>query len=105
MDDETYELNGQHFVWDREKNLSNIEKHGFTFKVAAQAFLDQNAVLYEDEGHSTGEDRFILIGLNKKDNLLTVCHCYRGRYENKTVTRIFSARKATKKEKHRYGGA
>jgi uncharacterized DUF497 family protein len=100
---ETYILRGQKFEWDRGKNLSNIEKHGITFKVAAETFFDPNAEVYDDETHSQDEERFILIGMNEKDNILTVCHCYRG--EDDSVTRIISARKATSHEESLYGGA
>ena len=42
------------------------------------------------------EERFVILGISKKTNLLTVCHCYR---ENEEVIRIINARKATTKEK------
>ena len=99
---ETYEVRGQKFEWDRGKNLSNIEKHGIAFKMAATTFFDPHAEMYEDEEHSQDEERFVLIGMNENDRLLTVCHCYRG--ENESVTRIISARKATRYEEKLYGG-
>jgi uncharacterized DUF497 family protein len=95
------ELHGYHFDWDRDKNISNIEKHGVSFKMAATAFFDPNAVIFDDEAHSQNEDRFILIGFSGSHRLLTVCHCYR---ENEEVIRIFSARRATKTEQKLYGG-
>jgi uncharacterized DUF497 family protein len=95
-------LNGYRFNWDRKKNLSNIEKHGISFKVAATAFFDSSAVILDDKGHSQDEDRFILIGFSGSHRLLTVCHCYR--QENDEVIRIISARIATKSEKKFYGG-
>ena len=102
MTTETYELRGQKFEWDRNKNISNIEKHGITFKVAATAFFDPRAEAYTDENHSQDEERFVFIGMNEKDRILTVCHCYRG--ENESITRIISARKATRYEENLYGG-
>ena len=102
METETYKLRGQMFEWDRNKNLSNIEKHGITFKVAAESFFDPCAEIYDDEAHSKNEERFILIGMNEKDKIITVCHCYRG--EDEAITRIISARKATKHEENLYGG-
>ena len=92
------EINGKSFDWDIDKNLSNIRKHGISFKMAATSFFDPHAIIFEDEAHSQQENRFILIGLNKFDKLLTVCHCYR---ENNDIIRIFSARKATAEEKDR----
>jgi len=102
MPTETYEIKGQKFEWNRGKNLSNIEKHGITFKMAATAFFDPHAETYEDEGHSQDEERFVLIGISENERLLTVCHCYRG--EDESVTRIISARKATRYEEKLYGG-
>ena len=77
MTDESYELHGQRFDWDRDKNLSNIEKHGISFKEAALTFFDPNAETFSDEAHSQDEERFILIGFSEQYRLLTVCHCYR----------------------------
>jgi len=98
---ETYELRGQKFNWDRNKNLSNIEKHGISFKSAAITFFDPNAATLEDEVHSEDEERFLLIGFSESHRLLTVCHCYR---EDDSVIRIISARKATRQEEREYGG-
>ena len=102
MSTEIYIIRGQKFEWDRKKNLSNIEKHGITFKIAAEAFFDPFAGMYDDEIHSQSEERFILIGMNEKEQILTVCHCYRG--DNDAITRIISARRATKYEENLYGG-
>ena len=96
-----FEINGKFFDWDMKKNLINIEKHGVSFKMAASSFFDPEAVTFDDEEHSQDEDRFILIGINKYDKLLTVSHCYR---ENNNVIRIISARKANKTEQEIYGG-
>ena len=93
------EINGKLFDWDVKKNLINIEKHGVSFKMAASAFFDPKAVRIDDDEHSQDEDRFILIGVNKYDNLLTVCHCYR---KDGNVVRIISARKPNQYEKEIY---
>ena len=95
------EINGKLFDWDVKKNLMNIEKHGVSFKMAASSFFDPDAITFDDEEHSQDEDRFILIGKNKYDWLLTVCHCYR---ESGNVVRIISARKANQIEQDLYGG-
>ena len=95
------ELRGKHFDWDRDKSLRNIEKHGVSFKVAATAFFDPNAIIFTDEDHSQYEDRFIIIGFSKSHSLLTVCHCYR---DGNNTIRIISARKATNFEQEIYGG-
>jgi len=95
------EFNGKLFDWDAKKNLINIEKHGVSFKMAASSFFDPNAVTVYDAVHSHHEDRFILIGANKYDKLLTVCHCYR---DDENVIRIISARKPNQIEHEIYGG-
>jgi len=95
------ELHDSLFNWDKNKNLSNIEKHGISFKEAATVFLDPNAALLDDTKYSFDEERFKIIGHSEKLNLLMVCHCYR---ENEEIIRIISARKATKAEEGFYGG-
>ncbi|MBE6136618.1 MAG: BrnT family toxin [Erysipelotrichaceae bacterium] len=83
------------FTWDEKKNQSNIKKHGISFDEAVTVFLDENAILVYDEPHSEAEDRFILLGISNKSNMLVVCHCYRDKEE---TIRIISARKADKGE-------
>ena len=63
-------------------------------------FYDEEALVIDDPEHSETEDRFIILGLSSKANLLVVCHCYRA---SDTVIRIISARKATKTESKYYG--
>ncbi len=48
---------------------------------------------------SDEEDRFILLGLSLKPQVLVVCHCFR---ESEMVVRIISARKADKDEEREY---
>ena len=83
------------FEWDENKNLINQRKHGVSFDEAKSVFYDEEALVIDDPEHSLEEDRFIILGLSSKTNLLVVCHCYR---ESETVIRIISARKATKTE-------
>lgn len=87
------------FEWDEGKNAANIRKHGVSFHEAADAFRDGRSSLYYDEPHSEYEDRFYLIGMSSKPNLLVVCHCYRS--EESTI-RIISARRATTHEESEY---
>ena len=88
------------FEWDENKNLINQRKHGISFDEAKTVFYDDEALVIDDPEHSEEEDRFIILGLSNKTNLLVVCHCYR---ESETVIRIISARKATKTETNFYG--
>ena len=90
------------FLWDKNKQNSNVKKHGVTFVEASGVFYDENAVYLYDGEHSMDEDRFYVIGQSEEDRVLFVCHCYR---ENDEVIRIISAREATKQERLMYGGA
>ena len=94
------EIEGQFFDWDIGKNLSNIEKHGVSFKEAATVFRDVGAVILNDEEHSQNEERFKIIGFSGSLRLLTVCHCYK---DEDSIIRIISARRATKGEQDQYG--
>jgi len=88
-------------VWDEKKNRKNIKDHKVSFQEAETVFYDPNAKIIHDPDHSKDEDRFIILGISKLMKLLVVCHCYR---ESDEEIRLFSARKATKKEKKEYGG-
>lgn len=87
------------FEWDENKNRTNQNKHGISFTEAKTVFYDDEALVIEDPEHSEEEERFIILGLSNKANLLVVCHCYRA---SETVIRIISARKATKTESQYY---
>ena len=84
------------YEWDETKNFINKLKHKISFEEAIGVFEDTMAVTIYDEEHSENEERFIIIGFDLKSRTLAVCHCYRG--ENKEITRIISARKATNAE-------
>lgn len=87
------------FEWDENKNKINQRKHRISFAEAKTVFYDDDALIIDDPDHSETEERFIILGLSRKANLLIVCHCYR---ENDEVIRIISARKATKTEARQY---
>ncbi len=84
---------------DEKKNQINRRKHGISFEEAKTVFYDEAALIIDDPEHSEEEDRFIILGLSSKANLLVVCHCYRA---SESVIRIISARKATKTESSFY---
>lgn len=87
------------FEWDYNKNRINQNKHKISFEEAKTVFYDEEALVIDDPEHSQEEERFIILGLSNKTNLLVVCHCYR---TSDTVIRIISARKATAKETRQY---
>lgn len=92
-------MNSIRFEWDENKNNINKKKHKISFEEAQTVFYDTEALVIDDPEHSEQEDRFIILGLSKKANLLVVCHCYR---ESDLVIRIISARKATTTEEKFY---
>ena len=92
-------MNHIDFEWDANKAKNNLLKHGVSFEEAITVFDDLDAVLFDDPDHSLEEDRFILVGMSAKANILIVCHCVR---KNNTVIRIISARRATKTESEQY---
>lgn len=60
-------------------------------------FLDPLAYIFDDEWHSVGERREIIIGHDRKNRLLLVCFT-----ERNQIIRIISASLATKKERQDY---
>jgi len=92
-------MNKINFSWDDSKAKSNIVKHNISFEEAKTVFDDDNARLIYDPDHSEDENRFILLGLSCKLQILTVVHCYR---DNDNNIRIISARKSTKIEAKQY---
>ncbi len=90
------------FEWDPEKAKGNLQKHGVAFEESATVFLDSRAVSVYDTGHSAGEDRWITLGLASTGRVLVVCHTFRENRRNRLVVRIFSSRKATRKERKVY---
>ena len=87
------------FEWDENKNIINQQKHGVSFEEAKTVFYDEFALLEYDKKNSGTEDRFRILGLSKKGNVLLVAHCTR---ENDTIIRIISSCKATPNEKKGY---
>lgn len=64
------------FVWDLEKELINIYKHGVDFTTAAKAFKDPKRKIYIDSKHSKQEERFFCVG-KVDDRILTVRFTFR----------------------------
>lgn len=87
------------FEWDEVKNKANFQKHGISFEEAESVFLDEYALLIADPDHSENEDRFVLLGLSAKLQLLLVCHCFE---VDDGLIRVISCRKAKRKEMSLY---
>ena len=54
------------FAWDERKDRANRKKHGVSFDEAQTVFLDDNARLLSDPGHSGEENRFVLLGMSAR---------------------------------------
>lgn len=81
------------FEWDEAKDLENLRKHGISFAEAAEIF--EGPVLTNvDDRFAYGEMREISMGFLGGIVVLHVSHT-----DRHGVTRIISARKATKKER------
>lgn len=92
----------QSFEWDENKNQSNIQKHGLSFKEASAVFNDVNRLIIPDNRQDYGEIRINTIGeitLATQQPLLIITLTYTDR---NGITRIISARKASKKERYFY---
>ncbi|MBU8901841.1 MAG: BrnT family toxin [Victivallales bacterium] len=89
------------FEWDRNKERTNIQKHGITFEQASYVFADPFALNLYDSEHSENEDRWVLLGKSLNRTLLLVIHTFRDN-DNIEFVRIISARKATKRETQFY---
>ena len=87
------------FDWDPRKDEANQKKHGVSFEEAQSVFFDDYATQFDDEEHSGQEERFILLGMSSKPQVLIVCHCER---KSGSVIRLISARKATAAECEHY---
>jgi len=92
------------FEWDPQKAMVNYRKHGVRFEEAATVFRDPKALTIFDPDHSEFEDRWITMGISNKGRLLIVCHTFKEMDENAVQIRIFSSRKATKRERKLYEG-
>lgn len=82
------------FHWDPDKERANLEKHGVSFRRAAELFSGGRDYLeIYDEGHSQDEDRFIAIGpINGR--IVVVVYTV---WPEDTI-RLISARPATRRE-------
>jgi uncharacterized DUF497 family protein len=83
------------YEWNEQKRLSNVRKHGIDFQDAVRIF-EGDTLLMEDDRLDYGEHRFVSLGL-LQGRVIVVVHV-----EQTGVTRIISARKATKYEQRIY---
>ena len=90
------------FEWDPVKARLNQKKHGISFEVATAVFKDQRALTLFDGEHAEVEERWVTMGIIGAHCICVVHHTFREVSSGSVVIRIFSARKATKKEQQQY---
>ena len=79
------------FVWDEEKRLANLSKHGLDFADAEQVF-NSPLVIFEDTRAAYGEQRMIAMGMLQA-LIVVIIHV-----DASDMIRIISMRKATRNE-------
>jgi uncharacterized protein len=89
------------FEWDDTKAAGNLRKHGISFDDAIEVFYDPYA-LFEQDRVADGELRWQVIGTVDDVVVLHVAHTVSERNIDEVI-RIISARRATRKERKRYG--
>ena len=90
------------FDWDPNKARQNREKHDVSFEHAVTVFRDPRALSVADEEHSGEEDRWITLGLSANGGLLVVHHTFERIDQTRVRIRIFSSRKASRRETRQY---
>jgi uncharacterized DUF497 family protein len=90
------------FEWDPSKAAANRRKHRVSFEEAATVFLDPRGRSLYDDVHSQEEDRWITAGMSSVGRVLVVCHTFRKVNKATSIIRVFSCRKATRRESEQY---
>ncbi len=91
-----------YFEWDNTKARENLEKHGISFDAAASVFEDPFAIEEPDQ-IVEGEERLRTTGISEGLIVIMVSHTNRyGDQSEDEITRIISARRATRIERRRY---
>ena len=85
------------FEYDARKARENFAKHGISFEEAVTVFRDPLAKIFDDEEHSSGEQREIIIGHSARHRLLLVCFA-----DRPARVRLISARQVTPLEREDY---
>ena len=83
------------YQWDRNKALTNLNKHGVDFADAVSVFSDELAITIFDDRFE--DERFITIGMDVLSRILVVVYTLRD-----DEIRLISARKATRNERRQY---
>lgn len=90
--DERHLIGGTDFVWNRDKAIGNVLKHGVRFEDAATVFLDPLFVMADASRDEEARDA--VTGFDLHGRLLFVVHI---EFEGDCI-RIVSARSASPRE-------
>jgi uncharacterized protein len=92
----------RYFEWDATKAAENLRKHGISFE-AASASLEDPYGVEEEDLTDDGEQRLRTTGIADGQTIVMVIHLDRSEAGSQDqVTRIISARKATRMERRVY---
>ncbi len=83
--------------WDEANRQKNWKKHRVSMKECEQMFFNMPRIVWKDTKHSTGEERFIVLGKTNAARGLHVVYTVRRR-----KIRVISARDQNKKERSFY---
>jgi uncharacterized protein len=97
----------ENFEWDDAKARANLKKHGVSFDDVAIVLADEDGDSFHleeyDGEHSTGEDRYKTTASHPADRSIVLIISWTDRStEEARITRIISARVATRAERRRY---
>ncbi|SRR5258706_16361183 len=91
------------FDWDSRKAGANIQKHRISIEEACTIFADRSILTGYEGRHSTGEDRWISMGLSVAARLLVVAHTWpEPDQDGEETLRIINARRANQRERAAY---
>lgn len=88
------------FEWDRQKERTNIAKHGVSFELAMRVWDDPFYVVLPDRVED-GEQRWHAIGMVGPVALVLVVHANPDPQDDERI-RIIGARRATSRERRLY---
>ena len=88
------------FEWDDGKACLNASKHGVSFELAALAFGDEFALVFEDDRRDYGEIREILVGRPSTSHAQCLVVVFTEKWNGRV--RLISARRATRREARWY---
>ncbi len=84
------------FEWDKGNKDKNFLKHRVTNQEAEEIFFDPSKKILKNDCYEA-EERYLLIGMTKKERLLFIVFTLRGE-----KIRVISARDLNKKERFLY---